>query len=211
MKVIENVIQGSEHWFALRRGRPTASNFSRILTAKKVELAAARWNYMDELIAECFFPELNVFEGNFWTDRGEQLEPIARAKFSEVTGLTVKQVGFITRDDEIVGCSPDGLVVDAEGNWLAGLEMKCPAPKTHVQYVREGELPDVYKAQVHGSMAVTGLDRWHFFSYCPRFQPFHLIVERDAYTERLSKALDQFLIEYQQVMSEVRPKLDLPE
>lgn len=209
MKVIENVVQGSEQWFALRRGRPTASNFHRILTPKKVELAAARWSYMYELISECYFPDLTVFEGNFWTDRGEELEPIARAKFSEVTGLAVKQVGFITRDDEIVGCSPDGLIVDDECNWLAGLEMKCPAPKTHVQYVHEGELPDAYKAQVHGSMAVTGLDAWHFFSYCPRFQPFHLIVERDAYTERLSKALDTFLIEYQQMMSEVRPKLDV--
>jgi hypothetical protein len=211
MKVIENVIQGSEQWFALRRGRPTASNFNRILTPKKVELAAARWSYMDELISECYFPELNVFEGNFWTDRGEELEPIARAKFSEMTGLTVKQVGFITRDDEIVGCSPDGLIVDESGKWLSGLEMKCPAPKTHVQYVREGELPDTYKAQVHGSMAVTGLNTWHFFSYCPRLQPFHLVVERDAYTERLSKALDEFLIEYQGVLSEVRPKLSLPE
>lgn len=211
MKVIENVIQGSEQWFALRRGRPTASNFHRILTPKKVELAAARWPYMYELISECFWPELNVFEGNFWTDRGEELEPIARAKFSEVTGLTVKQIGFITRDDGIVGCSPDGLIVDESGNWLSGLEMKCPAPKTHVQYVHEGELPDAYKAQVHGSMAITGLDTWHFFSYCPRFQPLHLIVQRDAYTDRLSKALDTFLIEYQAVMSDVRPKLNLPE
>ena len=166
---------------------------------------------MDELISECFFPELTVFEGSFWTDRGEELEPIARNKFREMTGLAVKEVGFITRDDEIVGCSPDGLIVDESGKWIAGLEMKCPAPKTHVQYVREGVLPDAYKAQVHGSMAVTGLDRWHFFSYCPRVQPFHLVVERDEYTERLSKALDQFLIEYQKMMYEVRPKLELPE
>jgi predicted phage-related endonuclease len=211
MIVMDNVQQGSERWFAMRRGRPTASNFSRILTAKKVELAAARWAYMDELIAECYWPELNKWEGNFWTDRGEELEPIAREDFSKRTGMTVKQVGFITRDDGIVGCSPDGLIVDADGNWLSGLEMKCPAPKTHVRYVREGELPDDYKAQVHGSMAVTGLDTWHFFSYCPRLQPFHLVVERDAYTERLSKALDTFLIEYQEVLADVRPKLTLPE
>ena len=211
MIVMENVRQGSEQWFAIRRGRPTASNFSRILTAKKVELAAARWTYMDELISECYWPELNTWSGNFWTDRGEELEPIARAEFVKRTGLLVKEVGFITRDDGIVGCSPDGLVVDADGKWLSGLEMKCPAPKTHVQYVREGELPDAYKAQVHGSMAVTGLDTWHFFSYCPRLQPFHILVERDAYTERLSNALDTFLIEYQGVLSEVRPKLTLPE
>jgi len=211
MIVMANVQQGSEPWFAMRRGRPTASNFKHILTAKKVELAAARWTYMDELIAECYHPELTTWTGNFWTDRGEELEPIARKEFTKVTGLEVSEIGFITRDDQIVGCSPDGLIAGADGEWIAGLEMKCPAPKTHVQYVREGVLPDAYKAQVHGSMAVTGLDVWHFFSYCPRMQPFHLIVKRDDYTERLSNALDAFLIEYAQVRADVIPKLTLPE
>src|SRR5690606_22020949 len=112
-------------------------------------------------------------------------------------GYKLQQVGFCTRMDEIVGCSPDSLILDDSGNYIAGLEIKCPAPATHVGYVLDDQLPDEYKQQVHGGMAVTGLNEWHFWSYFPGMQPFHKVVRRDAYTEKLSAALDEFVILYQ--------------
>ena len=36
-----DLAQGSEAWLAIRLGIPTASEFDRILTPKKLELAAA--------------------------------------------------------------------------------------------------------------------------------------------------------------------------
>jgi exosortase/archaeosortase len=72
-----------------------------------------------------------------------------------------------------------------------------------------GGLPDEHKQQVHGSMAVTGLNSWHFFSFFPGLQPFHLIVHRDAYTNKLSASLDQFLIDYAASRSAAIPKLSL--
>jgi putative phage-type endonuclease len=208
--VKEHMEQGSEEWFAVRRGRPTASQFKRILTAKKCALAAGRFEYMDELIAECFFPEFVEFEGNKWTDRGNELEPVARESFESISGADVHQVGFCTRNDELVGCSPDGLIVDTGGDYVSGLEIKCPAPRKHVQYIRKGELPDEYKAQVHGGMAVTGLNEWHFFSFCPGVQPLWLPVQRDDFTETLSEALDTFIAEYAVTREELLPMLQLP-
>lgn len=210
MIVKEQMQQGSEEWFAVRRGRPTASNFKRIITPKTGELSASRIAYIDELIAECFFPDHVEFEGNRWTDRGNELEPIARDSFEAITGADVAEVGFCVRSDELVGCSPDGLIRDADGEYIAGLEIKCPTPKTHVKYVRKGELPDEYKTQVHGGMAVTGLDTWHFFSFAPGVQPLWLIVERDDYTEKLSQALDSFIIEYADTRNDLMDRLQLP-
>jgi hypothetical protein len=201
--------QGSEAWFDARKGRPTASRFSDFITPAKCDLSKSATNFALELISECFFPQHAAFFGTPWTDRGVDIEPEARAAFTELTGYKVEQVGFVTRDDGVVGCSPDGLItyLDEKFNYCEGLELKCPAPKTHVRYVFEGVLPDEYKLQVHGSMAVTGLDRWHFFSYAPGVQPFHLVVQRDAYTEKLSATLDEFLILYADLREKMIPRL----
>ena len=217
MKVYAHVAQGSEEWFAMRRGRPTASNFKNFITPKTGEYAAAAKGYIAELVGECFCPEWVEFAGNKHTDRGTELEPEARAAFVEamsVEGLSiheVEQVGFVTDDRRrhVAGCSPDGLIRGPNGEYWAGLELKCPMPKTHIGYVMEGVLPDDYKAQVHGGMEITGLSTWFFMSYFPGLQPFILEVRRDAYTSKLSACLDRFLIEYGAAREALIPKLQL--
>jgi predicted phage-related endonuclease len=197
--------QGSEQWFEARRGRPTASNFDRIATPTGNASSQAE-DYMIELIADCIRPDMVDFIGNRHTDRGNELEPAARDEFAEIMQLDVRQVGFITRDDEIVGCSPDALIYDRD-EIVAGLEIKCPLAKNHARYVLDGELPAKYAPQVHGSMAVTGLNRWFFMSYCEGMRPFIVQVDRDAYTEKLSAALDRFVIDYWDMREKLIPQL----
>lgn len=210
MKIHKGFLQGSEEWFALRRGRVTASNFKRIITPAKAEYSKQAKSYMRDLLVECFCPDFAKFEGNKWTDRGTEMEPEARAAFELHTGLKTEQVAFVTspRWDHVVGCSPDSLIVE-NGAYVAGLEIKCPSPFTHAEYIEREELPDEYKAQVHGSMAVTGLNQWHFFSYFPGLQPFHLVVTRDEYTAKLEAAIDQFVIEYGDYREKMTPRLQL--
>jgi hypothetical protein len=101
----------------------------------------------------------------------------------------VSAVGFITTDDGRIGCSPDGLLADG-----TGIEAKCPDLHTHVRYLLCGGLPPEYWAQVQGSMLVTGAARWIFISYCRRFPPLVLTVQRDeAGIAALRAALDAFL------------------
>lgn len=208
MRVYRDIIQGTPEWLQLRKGRPTASRFSDILTTKG-DVSKSAKGYIRELIGECFAPEFEYWGGNKFTERGTEIEPQARACFAEMTGETVEQVGFVISDDGICGCSPDGLLVDSSGVFKAGLELKCPSPKVHVGYVLDGILPDDYRQQVHGSMAVTGLTEWHFISYFPGMQPFRLLVQWDDYTEKVKDSLASFVSEYKLAREIAIPKLQL--
>jgi len=209
MKAFTEITQGTPEWLQLRKGRPTASRFSDIITAAKGELSKSSKGYIRELVGECFCPEFQYWEGNKSTERGTMLEPEARAQFSELTGKEVRQVGFVLADDGICGCSPDGIIIDQAGIYMAGLEIKCPSPKVHIEYVSDGVLPDAYRQQVHGSMAVTGLNEWHFFSYFPGMRPFHILVGWDDYTEKLQDSLAVFVSEYKATRDILIPKLKL--
>lgn len=207
MKIYKDITQGSEEWLAIRKGRPTASRFSEIITATGLPSKSAG-AYIRELIAECFCPDFSSWAGNIYTDRGAELEPVAREAFTEQTGIQLEQVGFVLSDDGVCGCSPDSLI-QLCGDYRAGLEIKCPSPKAHVGYVLDGVLPADYKQQVHGSMAITGLNTWHFWSYFPGMKPLHVVVERDAYTEKMKDALAEFVPNYKAAMAEAKPKLQI--
>ena len=214
--VYENIHQRSDAWFKLRSGRLTASNFKRLLTPTgkkpqpKTHQERGPWG---ELIIDlcCSFlrPDEIKWEGNRHTDQGEELEPEARDEFRDITGMTVKEVGFVLCQDGPVGCSPDGLIVDQSGEYVAGLEIKCPLSKTHALYLLNGVLPPEYRPQVHGSMAVTGLRTWYFFSYCRGLRPFLLKVDWDEYTNRINEMLNEFKREYRDqfdvIMPQIRP------
>lgn len=143
------------------------------------------------------------FAYNVAVRRGNALEPEARYFYEQTTGHKVEQIGFVTHDDGCFGCSPDGMIGEAPftSGMSHGLEIKCPFPETHMAYLLAGTLPDEYKFQVHGSMAVTGLDRWDFLSYCPGEAPLLLTVERDSFTNQLEAGLKQLVEEKRNVES----------
>lgn len=208
MKIFANIEQGSEEWRAIRKGKPTASRFSDIITANKGELSKSATGYIRELIGECFCPDWEPWQGNFATERGKDLEGAARDAFIVETGLTVEEVGFVLANDGVCGCSPDGLIYES-GNLVSGVEIKCPIPKTHIAYVMDGGLPDDYKQQVHGSLAVTGLSEWHFWSFFPGMRHHHVVVKRDDYTKKIEDALCKFVSDYRAAMEIAREKLSI--
>ena len=190
MKVFTDLIQGTDEWKAIRKGKPTASRFSDIITAAKGDLSKSAGGYIRELIGEAFVPDWEPWQGNADTERGKVLEADARDAFAAETGLPLEEVGFCLADDGICGCSPDALIAGDLG-YISGVEIKCPIPKTHIGYVLDGGLPDAYKQQVHGSMAVTGLNEWHFWSFFPGLRHHHVVVKRDDYTEKLASGSSQ--------------------
>lgn len=201
MIIAEKLEQQSEEWFQIRKGRATASEFKNILTPTGL-LSKSSQKYIQKLVRECVCDDPMQFIGNKYTEWGNETEAEAREVFSEIMNLEVVEVGFINRADSApIGCSPDGLIV---GNrniaipncYIGGLEIKCPQVDKHVEYLLEGVLPDEYKLQVHGSMAVTGLPFWYFMSYFPGLKPLILKIERDEFTDKVTDALNDFVIRY---------------
>jgi len=180
--------QRSPEWFDARKGHLTASQFGDWLTktgkvAEKARLTAAA-KCLAELTGN---PDPPPFENDDMR-RGVELEPVARQLFMETTGLIADEIGFCKSIHGYYGCSPDGLILSTG----EGLEIKCPRASKLIQYLENGELPEEYKAQVHGSMAVTGARAWHFFAFFPEYPYFHIRVQRDAYTEAMAEGLKSY-------------------
>lgn len=213
MIVYEHIEQRSDEWLRLRAGRPTASQFSRIITPGGKTNPSSWAKYALELTAESIRPDEAGWTGNRHTERGNELEADAREAFEARMGLEAVEVGFVTRADGVIGCSPDALIRppysggDGAPAWVAGLEIKCPSPKVHAATLIEGEMPAEHLPQVHGSMAVTGLGWWYFVSYCPGFRMVIKRVQRNDYTAKVEKALDDFLAFYRERRAELLPQL----
>lgn len=178
--------QGSEEWLAARLGIPTATGFENIVTATGKK-SASYIKYMAELIEESILGGGDTFKSGFM-ERGNQLEPQARAAYEFLTGNDVIQVGGVyLNENRDVMVSPDGLIPSLQ----KGLEIKCPKMSTHIRYLLEGGVPTEYVIQVQANLWVTGYKTWDFVSYCPEYQkqPFYLFtVERD---EKLMAAFDK--------------------
>ena len=186
--IIHNVQQQSVEWGQLRAGIATASEFDALVTPDfKIRTGEMPKTYLAKKLAEKWQGAPLVSNNTFDMDIGTILEGEAIPWFELETGFAVKRVGFITTDDGLAGCSPDGLL-DAHG-----LEIKCPRIETHMKYLLAGTMPKDYVHQVQGSMFVTGLDRWCFLSYRRHLPALLLTVERDVKAqEALKLALELF-------------------
>jgi len=185
MPVILEMAQGSEEWYQARREMPTASCFDKIVTPTG---RPAKTNYMDGLLAEGLTGQSDSTFMSKWMKRGKELEAEARTAYEFLTNQDVRCVGFVTRDDGMCGCSPDGLVGDD-----GGIEIKCPSPHIHVGYLRANAVPGIYYPQIQGSMWVCERGWWDFLSYHPDMKPLIIRVERDeAYIEKLSAGVLAF-------------------
>ena len=205
--VIHYVEQGSDEWFELRRGIPTASVFKQIMTPAKWKLSASRRPLMQHLLSERCVDDASTFSGTRWTEIGNEREPDARQQYMDETGLEVQEVGFVLRLDPKCGASPDAVVMQDE-QIIRGLEIKCPAIATHIKWLDEGKLPNEYALQVQGSMYVTGAAQWDFYSYFPGVKPFRLEVKRDDdCIDAFEECLKQFWVEYNKLTQRLSPGL----
>lgn len=188
MIVYDHYQQGSEEWHKAHLGIPTASQFSRIVTASTGKPSSSAGDYIAELIAERLTGCSDAMFGSDWMARGTALEARARSSYEFLSDSDVTVPGFCTNDAGTAGCSPDGLVGED-----GGVEIKCPMPKHHIANILSGGVPAKYKPQIHGSLYLTGRDWWDFVSYCDGL-PTHIHrVERDDYTDKVGAALDSFI------------------
>lgn len=206
---MRTIIRGSQQddaWRKLRLGCATGSGFADVLAEGKGKTeATTRKNYRVRLALEIItgVPEESTFTSKA-IQTGIEREPIARARFEEVTGHLVEEVSFVRLDARPIGCSPDGLINDD-----GGFECKCPQKATHLEYLSlTSTPPSEYIAQVQGCMLVTGRSHWWFASFNPDFPPelqlHYFRVERDdLYIKRLDDALWRFSYDVQQTVKQI--------
>lgn len=173
--IVRDIEQSTPEWHALRSGIPTASCFDKIVTPAKLEASKSAGDYLMQLLAEWLSGQHTETYTSGWMARGVECEAEAR-DFYSFAETEVEQVGFVYSDDRrIMGCSPDGLIGDD-----GVLEIKCPAPKTHLGYLLNGGLDADYRMQIYGSLLVTGRKFCDIMSYCSGLPEVIVKVQRDA-------------------------------
>jgi len=186
--IIHECTQGSEEWFRLRTGIPTASSFDKILT-KSGKKSASQERYMYKLLAErmmghpCF-----EFMSDFM-QRGKELESKAVDYFEMQSGKDTYPIGFVTDDKLWFGASPDrGISEDGL------LEVKVPKDETHAMYLLgSGSVLDEYRVQAYGQLWVSGRHYTEVISWHPEMPKAIVHTERD---EAFIKLLEEAVLEF---------------
>lgn len=199
MKIVD-CKQGSGEWLSARAGVFTASELDNLITPEwKKRTGQTPETYILRKLTEKLVGPLR--DASSWAmEQGSILEKEAIPWLEFTHGLKVDRIGFITSDDGLCGCSPDGIIGDD-----GGVEAKCPQPETHLKYLLNGGVPKEYLAQVHGSMFVTGRPWWIFLSYSRQFPPYLVRVERDEkIIAAIKSAVDDAIAEFQSKLAKIK-------
>lgn len=181
------VSQGSFAWRMCRMGLPTASEFKRILTPKKLTVSKAGIaSVASKLMAErAMMQPLEVDLAGF-AQRGDMLEQEGVPYYQMQKDIDVSRDGFYFNPELLIGASPDGVTPDG------GLEIKSLSPSKHLRMLMGNE-PAEYMAQVQSCMWICERDRWDLLFYHPSLPSKIITVERDdGYIKLLNIALGEF-------------------
>lgn len=144
------LIQGSQEWLRARMGRPTASEFHRIITSTG-KPSDARFRYIGDILAALIFDRPLETVTTPAMMRGSELEAEAVAYYEFMYDTKTEVAGFCTTDDGLVGASPDRFSGERRL-----LEVKVPdKPGIQMMYVCfPNRLVDEYNIQVQGQLWV---------------------------------------------------------
>jgi putative phage-type endonuclease len=159
--IIHQCEQRSPEWFKLHRERMTGSHATAIGNAGK-----GLETYCKKIVYESISTKDEERFKTKDTERGNELEPIARKIYEMRTGNKVIEVGFIEQD-EFVGVSPDGFI-----NEDGGLEIKSPDDKEYFEYLLYGKeaIDSIYHWQIQMNLLVTNRKWWDLAIYNPNFK-----------------------------------------
>lgn len=230
--------QGSIEWRTARLWRLTASNMGAVITStgalSKSQAALAHidkliagielanlLNSQPERVADMTERELTQFMANYngekfggslHTERGNDCEADAIAALSAIIGVQVVDVGMCVMGNSqngVVSCSPDGIIHDSAGKFVAGAEVKSHNLSKYNGQVIDDVFPTEHALQVHASMAICEVDEWHFGSFFTGKPLFHKIVRRSSYTDKISESLLAFRSMYEERFHDLTQKMKI--
>jgi len=206
MKVYKDIQQGSEDWKRIRAWIITWTSLKDVLWWPKAQETA-----IYNLIAWEFAPLEETYTSSAM-QRWNELEPIAKAKFEDMTKIKIEEVWFIKSDEykddfgSWLWLSPDWIIAtDFKQNkawsfkYTEGIEIKCPWAKNHAKYIIENKLPDEYKPQaINYFLVMEDLEKLYFVTYNPDFyikdkKLFIIEITREQLQKEIEKAKEKLL------------------
>lgn len=190
---MNNIIQGSPEWFAIRLGKVTASRVADVVARTKSGPSTSRANYMAELIAERLTGETAPSFSNAAMQWGAEKEPEARTAYEFRTDTEIETVGFVIHQKIAdSGASPDGLI-GADGM----VEIKCPITATHIETLLSKSVPGKYLTQMQWQMACTGRQWCDYVSFDPRMpEAMRLFVQRVERDDKVIATLENDICDF---------------
>ena len=178
---LHQIEQQSDDWFAIRKGKLTASHAQAIGNCGR-----GLDTYIIELMSEYFSSGEKESYTNADIERGIELEATAREIYELDKACDIEQIGFIEYND-YVGCSPDGLI-GKDG----GIEIKALKDTNHFKMILNGEreIDSKYLWQIQMNLFITGRKWWDYVSYNPNFEK-SLLVFRIEPDEKKFKKLEE--------------------
>lgn len=137
--------------------------------------------------------------------RGLIFESIARELVQKELGEIITECGFVTGDDELFGCSPDGLIVK-EGKIEAIIEIKCPNPVSFYEQLMNCAKPE-YQAQMQFQLNICDCPRGYFVIYCPEVSEKVFVLK---YTRGIQwqKKIEDRKVQVKQFMNKVQKQIE---
>lgn len=193
-RLFYDIEQNTDEWFAVRIGKPTASNFASIMANNGKAFGEPAKRYaMRIVVEEATQRRIETFTNDNMA-RGIELEPEARALYEG----DVINGGFMEYDG--CGASSDGLVGDP-----GMIEIKSVLYSTHFKRFIDGGYDTTYQWQIQGNMWIYDRQWCDYVSYCPEF-PTHkqLYVFRVQRDEEKIEALKTRLNEFKGLINQYK-------
>jgi putative phage-type endonuclease len=182
---IHDVVQGSNEWFAVRKGVITASGFAHVMAKGG---GKTRTSYLERLATEIVTGQRVATFQNEHTRRGVELEPEARAWYAMQYDCDPEIVGFVYNEKLKLGCSPDAYVGDRKI-----LEIKTKLPELVTACLRRQEVPPAHMAQCQGNLWICEREVLDFLAYWPGMPPAKItVVRNEVYIRRMAVEIERF-------------------
>lgn len=201
--------QGSAEWLSARLEKISGTRLeSAIGTPAKQEAL------INELIAENLTGQHKDNFVNLAMAKGSEAEEFAIDEYELLKGEITEKVGLCVCDeyDWLVN-SPDRLI-KKDGKYKKAVEVKSPNADTLVKYIRAGEIPKEYLAQVISYFLVNEyLEELDFVVYCPLIQTdqyrlwINNVKREDLPIEEAKKDLMKFYEKWQGELSKLNLNL----
>lgn len=224
--------QGSESWFEARRGLPTASQFSVVMSEGRADGTMPN-ALIDALVKEgCSSAQLAAAvkaakkkNANPAATRAKYLRELAgevltgelsetfsndhMARGSEQEADARRLYAFhADAEPQLVGFVRNtiaGCSPDSLVGNNGGLEIKSALAHIQIDRLFKDALPPEHKAQVQGNLWICEREWWDFMSYCPKLPPLIKRVYRDEpYIAKLATAVRQFNEELAELVERIQ-------